>query len=101
MARVILGKIGNTERLASVLRLVPMRPEVQDWDSVSWVKEGLAEIEKDGKCLGTSVTHWRFVRDAALQVAQNDAARRIEHGEPDGEERDRVPTFDMAMKRET
>lgn len=101
MARVMLGKIRDTRRLASILRRVPMRAEVQDWDSVFWVKEGLEEIEKDGRCLGASVTNWRFVRDAALQVAQNDAARRIEYGEPDGEEGDRIPTFDMLLKKET
>lgn len=100
MARVMLGKVKDTKRLSSILRDIPMRPEVQDWDSVSWVKEGLSEIEKDGKCLGTSVTNWRFVRDAALQVAQNDAAWRIEYGEPEGEEGDRIPTFDMLLKKE-
>lgn len=100
VARVRLGKVKNTKRLAAVLERVPMRPEVQDWDSASWVKEGLEELEKDGKCLGTSVTHWNFLRDAALQLAQNDSARRLLHGEPEGEAMDRVPTYDMLLRKE-
>ncbi|KAF7532236.1 hypothetical protein G7054_g8143 [Neopestalotiopsis clavispora] len=51
LVRILVGKIENHERLASILRSTPIRAEQPGWNCVGWVQEAhkAAEHRFDGK----------------------------------------------------
>jgi hypothetical protein len=70
LVRILVGRVESMERLSSVLRSVPVKVAVPGWDCVSWVREALEALEKDGKALGTSKTDRSLVRDTAMQYVE-------------------------------
>lgn len=100
LVRVMIAKVRNRARLISILRNVPMRPDVPGWNCIGWVKEALELLEKDGKVLGTSVAEWRTVRNAAMDYCQ---LKRDEHRFDGTVQFDMriMPTYDLLERKET
>ena len=101
MVRVLVGKVRRKDRLVSIIRGVPMRPETQDWSCLSWVEEVLDALREDGTVLGAPAPPWIRIRDTAVQFAQEkEAARRFDSPPGDwGFDRTKVPTFDVLQMR--
>jgi hypothetical protein len=75
LVRILIGKV-EKERLANILRGVPIRQHQVGWNFVNWVQEALATLRTDGKALGTSITEWQAVRDQAMTYIQK---KKAEH----------------------
>lgn len=100
LVRILIAKIENTDRLAQLLREVPVKQGQQDWNCVSWVKEALSQLEVSNGILGTSVIQWEAVRNAAMSYCQRKRdQRRFDSGT--GYDTTRVPTFDLIQGKET
>ena len=100
LVRVLIAKVNNKDRLVSILRNVPIRSDLPGWNCVGWVKEALERLEADGKVLGTSVTEWSIVKNAAMDYCQR---KRDEH-RFDGKSQydmETVPTYDLLDRKET
>ena len=100
LVRVLIAKIENTDKLAQLLRQVPVKQGQQDWNCVSWVKEALSQLEVSTDILGTSVVQWEAVRNTAMSYCQKkrdqrrfDSAAKYDNT--------RVPTFDLIQGKET
>jgi hypothetical protein len=103
LARVVIGKVKNTDRLKSILRNIPVRPEVPGWNCVDWVKEALQVVTSDGKTLdSTSIPTWDSIRDTAMKyVNSKKTAHRFDGQAPDGQYNSRkVATWDMMEGKE-
>ena len=100
LVRILIAKVEDTEKLAQLLRKIPIRQGEPGWNCVLWVKEALSELEKSNKIIGTSVIEWKAVRDAAMEYCQQkrDQHRFDGKGEFDTS---RVSTFDLIQKKET
>jgi hypothetical protein len=55
MVRILIAKIESRDRLAQVLRKVPIRQGQQGWNCVLWIKEALAELQMSTNIIGTSM----------------------------------------------
>jgi hypothetical protein len=100
LVRVMVAKVEHAERLAQLLRQVPIRQGQEGWNCVSWVKEALSDLQKSKKILGTSVMEWQAIRDAAMQFCQlkKDTHRFDGKGNFDTSQ---VATSDLIQKKET
>jgi hypothetical protein len=100
LVRIVLAKVLNTDKLAQLLRQIPIRQGEEGWNCVSWVEEALLHVENSKGIVGTSVVDWKIVRDTAMSYCQR---KRDEHRFDGSVEfrRDRVPTFDLTQKKET
>lgn len=93
LARILVAKIEDRDKLESILRGVPLHPETQGWNCVAWVREAL-ELAADGGVLGTSMVAWDTVRDSSMKyVADKRAARRYETD--GGFDQSKVATWDL------
>ncbi|KAI9896018.1 hypothetical protein N3K66_009087 [Trichothecium roseum] len=96
LVRVMIGKIEDRNKLESLLSAIPVRPEIQGWNCVSWVKEAIETVLQDKKALGTvpENANWLFIRDTAMQyVEKKKAAHRF-----DGQgnfDQNKAATWDM------
>jgi len=100
LVRVLIAKVENKDRLISILRNTPIRQGVVGWNCVGWVKEALESLAADGKALGTSVTEWTVVRNAAMEYCDR---KKKEH-RFDGRgsyDMNKAPTYDLIEKKET
>ncbi|KAI4284287.1 MAG: hypothetical protein L6R35_004940, partial [Caloplaca aegaea] len=70
LARVIVAKVTNVERLQAALRSVPVVQGDESWNCVSWVKNALEAVKVDGKAVGTSNLDWDVVRRTAKDYVQ-------------------------------
>ena len=68
LVRILVAKVENTEKLAQILRQIPVRQGQEGWNCVSWVQEAFSELEKSKSVVGTSVVGWKAVRDAAMDT---------------------------------
>lgn len=95
LVRVLIGKVKDMNRLKSIFRNIPVRPEVQGWNCVGWVKEGVETALQDKNTLGVPKTlSWDLIRDAAMwYVAQKKAAHRFD-GQGDYDQ-DKAAPWDM------
>jgi hypothetical protein len=100
LIRVLVAKVENTEKLAQLLRQIPVRQREEGWNCVSWVQEALSEVKSSKKVVGTSVVGWKAVRDAAMDYVQEKKAQHRFDGEGNFDT-SHVPTFDLIQRRET
>ncbi|KAH0839356.1 hypothetical protein J3R83DRAFT_39 [Lanmaoa asiatica] len=70
LVRVTIAKVKNRDRLADILRKVPIRQGTPGWNCVGWVKEALELLGDDDEALGTNVIEWEKVRNAAMSYCQ-------------------------------
>ncbi|OHE90607.1 hypothetical protein CORC01_14091 [Colletotrichum orchidophilum] len=66
LVRIMVGKVKNMNRLRSIFQRTPVRPDIEGWNCVGWVKEALLTAMQDGRALGTSAGGWQEVRDTAM-----------------------------------
>ncbi|RYP48154.1 hypothetical protein DL769_011237 [Monosporascus sp. CRB-8-3] len=75
------GHQSASVRPPSVLRNIPVRPEVFGRNCVAWVKEALESVIRDGGALGTAIKEWESTRDTAMwYVAKKRAEHRFDWG---------------------
>lgn len=100
MVRILVAKIESRDRLAQLLRHIPIRQGQQGWNCVAWIKEALEQLQISTNVIGTSVVEWEAAHDAAMSYVQN---KRDQH-RFDGKGSfgtTRVPTFDLIQGQET
>ena len=100
LVRVMIAKVENKDRLNNIMRNTPVRQGVTGWNCVSWVQEALQSLEADKKVLGTGVTEWTKVRDAAMDYCQRkkDAHRFDGQGSYNMK---KAATYDLVERKET
>lgn len=100
LIRVMVGKVEDRERLFNVLRGTPIRASEPGWNCVSWVKEALEGLKKDGTALGSCAIEWDLVRDRAMGYCQK---KRDEHRFDGSTTADtsKIPTYDLIKGKET
>lgn len=69
LVRILIAKIEDIDRLAQLLRQIPIRQEQQGWNCVLWIKEALSELQTSANIMGTNVLEWKAVRSAACPIA--------------------------------
>ncbi|EGY23380.1 uncharacterized protein VDAG_04818 [Verticillium dahliae VdLs.17] len=67
----MVGKVKSTSRLRSIFQHTPVRPEVEGWNCVGWVKEALLAAMQDGRALEKYAGGWQEVRDTAMLYVQS------------------------------
>jgi hypothetical protein len=100
MIRILIAKIESRDRLARVLRQIPIRLGQQGWNCVGWIKKALSELQTSTDVIGTSVVEWEAVRNAARSYCQ----KKKDQHRFDGKgsfDTSRVPTFDLIQGTET
>jgi len=76
LTRVMIAKVEDMNRLEGVLSKVSTKPADENWNCIYWVRDALAALQTDGKCLGTAVTDWEKVY--AASTSYND--RKVQEG---------------------
>lgn len=99
LARVVVGKVVDMNRLTKIFDGTPVHPEIPGWNCVAWVKEALVSALNDEKALGTAVSDWDSARDTMMKyIAEKRAAHRFD-GQA-GFDPNTVPTWDMLAGKE-
>ncbi|KAF2170320.1 hypothetical protein M409DRAFT_19142 [Zasmidium cellare ATCC 36951] len=100
LARILIAKVEDYERLVSILRNVPIVQGDPSWRCWSWIASALEMLEKDGKAVGTAELNWDKIEAKGRQyVAQKTANGRYEDG-INVLEKPR-PTWDLIDNKET
>ena len=98
LARMLIAKIENEERLIALLRGLPVVQGDSNWRCRSWIANALAEIAKDGKCVGTAELNWPKIETLARQyVGEKKASGRYQTGVDMLRPK---PTWDMLENKE-
>ncbi|KAG4441311.1 hypothetical protein IFR05_003239 [Cadophora sp. M221] len=100
LVRIMVGKVESTERLVNILRNVPIRQGLEDWNCVSWVHEALEAVAADDKALGTHRVDWQAVRDASMWYVGEKKAQHRWDGSGDFDVK-YAATYDLLAKKET
>lgn len=100
LVRVMVAKVESNERTKAILRGVPMKGGEPGWNCVVWVQDALEELHRDSKALGTSISSWETIRDAAMQYV--DRKKREHRFDDQGSVKSSlVPTWDLLAGKET
>ncbi|KAH6640647.1 hypothetical protein F5144DRAFT_526365 [Chaetomium tenue] len=67
LARILIAKIEDEERLISILENTPVVQGDPNWRCRTWVHTVLENIRKDGKAIGTSNLNWAQIEPLARQ----------------------------------
>ncbi|KAI4853172.1 hypothetical protein E4T44_01006 [Aureobasidium sp. EXF-8845] len=100
MVRILIAKIESREKLAEILKQIPIRQGQQGWNCVGWIKEALSKLQESTNVTGRSVLEWGVVRNAAMSYCQ----KKKDQHRFDGEgkfDTTRVATFDLIQGGET
>lgn len=77
LARIVIAKVENEQRLLELLRNVPVVNGDPNWRCRTWVAQALTEIAKDEKCVGSSQLNWETIEAFSRQyVGQKTASGR-------------------------
>lgn len=100
LARILIAKVEDFERLITILRSVPVVQDDPNWRCRTWIATALSVLERDGKAVGTSQLDWATIEATARQyVAQKAASGRYQRV---GEEvTNPKPTWNMLENKET
>ncbi|GAB0138333.1 hypothetical protein EsDP_00006569 [Epichloe bromicola] len=66
LARVVVAKVSDLQRLERILRQVPLRSGKEGWNCVAWVREAIHLASLDPYALGSRVDDWDVIRDKAM-----------------------------------
>ncbi|KAF2875932.1 hypothetical protein BDV95DRAFT_485478 [Massariosphaeria phaeospora] len=99
LVRVMIAKVEKKDRLLAAIRNTPVRQGVAEWNCVAWVQEALRNLEVDGRALGTGVTEWTKVRNAAMEYCQRKKDGHRFDGQGDYDMK-KVPTYDLVEGKE-
>ncbi|KAL4950478.1 hypothetical protein BDW69DRAFT_57028 [Aspergillus filifer] len=98
LARVLVAKIEDEERLALIIRSIPIIQNDPNWRCRTWLANALEAIAKDGKAVGTSELDWRKIEPTARRyVAEKTSAGRYESAANLAGPR---PTWDMITNKQ-
>ncbi|KAH7890943.1 hypothetical protein F5I97DRAFT_1976300 [Phlebopus sp. FC_14] len=100
LVRITIAKIANRDRLADILRNVPIRQGTPGWNCVGWVKEALERLKNDSEALGTNVIDWEKVRHTAMEYCQQKKDGNRFNGQGNFDPT-KPPTYDLMVKKET
>ncbi|KAM3521751.1 hypothetical protein NHJ13051_006061 [Beauveria bassiana] len=102
LVRILAAKVEKMDRVESILRGVPVRPNLPGWTCRSWVTEAYEKLRTDGKALGTC-PDWETLSEIALwYVRQKTEKHRFDGQAPRHQFNTRkVATYSMADGRET
>lgn len=105
LVRVIIGKVANLERVAAVLREVPVHDNQSGWNCVWWLREALEMLRADGKALSggrASAASWEEAGEAALGfVRRKEREHRFDgKAAPGWFDMSRVATYDLLRGEE-
>ncbi|KAF2137375.1 uncharacterized protein K452DRAFT_291630 [Aplosporella prunicola CBS 121167] len=100
LVRVLIGKVEKRDRLLEVMQKTPIRQGQPGWNCVGWVKEVLETLAADKKALGTSVTDWGKVRNAAMGYVQSKKDQHRFDGQGNFD-MGKIPTYDLIENKET
>ena len=99
LVRVLVAKIVDWNKMELILRGVPLIQNDASWTCRIWVKDALGYLVGDGHALGTSVSDWSTVENAATRYVQ---VKKDQH-RFDGQvqwDMEKVPTWDLIENRE-
>lgn len=99
LARIVVGKIKDRQRLQGIFGKVPLRPDTEGWNCIGWAKEAFETAVTDEKALGTRVSDWSSVMNLAMKYVGDKRAKRRFDGRG-GYDVKRLPTWDMLQERE-
>ena len=101
LVRVLAAKVKEMDRLESIIRSVPVRPDVSGWTCRSWVEEAYRMLHGDGKAIGSS-PDWEKLSETALWYVQKKTEEhRFDGQAPPGKFNTRlVPTWNVADGQE-
>jgi hypothetical protein len=99
LARVLVAKIEDEERLVEILRSVPVVQGDPSWRCRTWLANALTAINEDGKAVGTARLDWGVVEKVArVYVGKKTADGRYADVERASKPK---PTWDLLNNRET
>ncbi|CRK20822.1 hypothetical protein BN1708_012953 [Verticillium longisporum] len=98
LVRILIAKIEDEQRLVDIFKKLPVVQGDPNWRCRTWVASALAEIAKDGMCVGTAELDWKKIEAAARQyVAKKTASGRYGR---DADMTKPKPTWDMIENKE-
>ena len=100
MVRILIAKIESRDRLAQLLRQIPVRQGQQGWNCVFWIKEALSQLQMSTNTIGTNVVEWEAVRNAAMTYCQKKKDQHRFDGQANFDTM-RVATFDLIRREES
>lgn len=108
LVRILVGKVKNRDRVAAILRSIPIRGEHAGWNCVSWVQEALQALQQrqisqqDIFERSSYQLDWHTVSQCAMvYVAQKAAAHRFDGQAAAGTYDNRkVATWDLLKNKE-
>jgi hypothetical protein len=74
LARILIAKIEDEKRLIALFRWLPVVQSDCKWRCRTWIASALAEIAKDGKCVGTAELNWEKIETVARQYVGDKTA---------------------------
>lgn len=99
LARIVIAKVEDPERLATILRNLPVIQNNRAWRCNTWIQSARVQLANDGRAVGASQLDWEKVETAARRyVAQKTAAGRYKRGEDLLKPK---PTLDLMENKET
>ena len=100
LARVLIAKVQNSAAVLRTVQTVPLVQNDRNWTCRIWVREALAQLNRDGVLGRSKVTNWQAIENKCKQfVASKKAAGRWrDRGKWKDDE---TPTWDMLQGRET
>lgn len=106
LVRVVIGKVANLERVAAVLRGVPVcGGDEPGWNCVGWLHAALKMLRADPKALSSSSSsslEWEEASKAAMQfVRKKEGEHRFDgQASPGRFDMNRVATYDLLRGEE-
>lgn len=112
LVRIVIGKVGNLDRVASVLRQVPVHQNLPGWNCVSWLRDALEMLRTNGKALSgarssavtpeAATAAWEEDKKVALEFVRDKERQHRFDGKatPGWFDMSRVPTYDLLAKDE-
>ncbi|KAI0431234.1 hypothetical protein F5Y09DRAFT_340911 [Xylaria sp. FL1042] len=70
LARILIAKIEDMNRLIGVLDRVGIVPGDPSWTSRHWVAGAVADIARDGRCVGTAELDWLRIQARGRQYVR-------------------------------
>ncbi|EGX94146.1 hypothetical protein CCM_02417 [Cordyceps militaris CM01] len=101
LIRIFAAKVQNMDRVESIMRSVPVRPNVPGWTCRSWVTEAYEKLRSDGKALSTC-PDWETLSERALWYVRNKMEEHRFDGKAPGDQFStwEVATYSIADGRE-
>lgn len=98
LARILIAKIEDEQRLVALLRQLPVVQGDPSWRCRTWVASALSGIAEDRACVGTAELDWSKIEVTARRyVAGKTAGGRYEHSADMTKPK---PTWDMIENKE-